>query len=171
MLGSECTLCLTQGRKLKKLGQTMTAQISDLTLPSQSCRLDGRGTMSPEDWVISGCVIPWYGLCRRTTDGLQNAVVIQPKCLKGDRSQPVQLWPWSDRTKPEQPPGPIVNSLIYMWEASTHLIGNKVAIMWSLTSRHPSISSPFPQCISHTPGGKLVHWSRDLPNVLPNWKS
>lgn len=47
-----------------------------------------------------------------------------------------------EMTKPEQPPGPIVNSLIYTWEASAHLIGNKVAIMWSLTSpAHPI--SPF----------------------------
>lgn len=48
-----------------------------------------------------------------------------------------------ETTKPEQPPGPIVNSLIYMWEAWAHLIGNKVAIMWSLTSQaHPI--SPIP---------------------------
>ena len=52
-----------------------------------------------------------------------------------------------EMTKPEQPPGPIVNSLIYMWEASAHLIGNKVAIMWSLTSQAPGISSLSPSAL------------------------
>ena len=47
--------------------------------------------MSPEDGAISGCVIPCYRLCRNTTDGLQNAVDAKLKCLKDDRSQPVQL--------------------------------------------------------------------------------